>query len=640
MDESMSKESAIGDGEIFAVQYLRAIAALLVLYIHTGVYTQKFYWPSPRGFGAAGVDLFFVISGFIMLVVTTRRPLPPRAFLLRRAIRIVPLYWLVTFGVLVVGLLKPAAMLHNVVAFDHVVLSLLFIPHINPLEGSYAPFFKLGWTLNYEVYFYLIFAAFLTIPAMRERLAALTGAFLAAVALYVAIWPDDPFLHTFCNPIILEFVIGAWVGRLYVDGRLRKIDPRAAGALLVLGVLSMTLLFDSRDIGRVPTAGLGAAAVMIALLSIEARGRLPFSPVLALLGDASYSIYLAHPLALTLARLVSERLRLPVERAAPGMLAVLLVMALAVAAGVAMHLWVERPMLAFLRRRLLAPARRTRSSDGARGLADASRSGAPLVLLAITLAGSLFLAPSARAAVVEPTRLLHEEEFARGRPLDEDFWTYEIGFVRNREEQYYRASNVFVRDGALILEGRVEEVENAAFDPASSDWRHTPARAELTSGSLVTRRPLRYGAIEIVARAPSGAGTWPAIWMLGEDGRPYREIDILEAVGQQPDLVFTSAHSGPSLDRLTNWSAKTNVAGLATHWHVYRLDWTAERVAVAIDGRLVLTVDPSGAGEALRQPMNLRINLALGGEWGGKVDRSALPARFEIRSIRIFSNGS
>jgi peptidoglycan/LPS O-acetylase OafA/YrhL/beta-glucanase (GH16 family) len=639
----MSKANCVENGEIAAVQYLRAVAALFVLYIHTGVYTQKFFWPSARGFGASGVDLFFVISGFIMLVITTRRPLPPRAFLLRRAIRIVPLYWLVTLGILVVGLFWPAAMLHNVVAFDHVLLSLLFIPHINPLEGSYAPFFKLGWTLNYEVFFYLAFAAFLTIPAMRDRLAALTGAFLAAVALYVAIWPDDPFLHTFCNPIILEFVIGAWVGRLYLEGRLQNIAPRAAAGLFVLGLLGMTVFFDSRDIGRVPTAGLGAAALMIALLSLEARGRLPIRPGLVLLGDASYSIYLVHPLALSAARLVADRLRLPVEQAAPGMLALLAIMALAVAAGVATHVWVERPMLAFLRGRLLAPPRRARSRRGATGpAAVARRIGAPLVLLAIALAGSLLLARSAPAATGagETPRLLHEEDFSRGTPLDDDFWTYETGFVRNHEEQYYRASNVFVRDGALVLEGRVEEVENTAFDPASSDWRRSKPRADLTSGSIVTRRPLRHGAIEIVARAPSGAGTWPAIWMLGEDGRPYREIDILEAVGQQPDLVFTSAHSGPSLDRVTNWSAKTKVEGLSARSHLYRLEWTAERVAVSIDGRTVLTVDPSGAGEALRRPMNLRINLALGGEWGGEIDRSALPTRFEIESIRIFANGS
>jgi peptidoglycan/LPS O-acetylase OafA/YrhL len=645
----MSKENTGERSEIFAVQYLRALAALLVVYMHTKVYTEQFSWPAPRDFGASGVDLFFVISGFIMMVITARRPPRPGEFLLRRAIRIAPLYWLVTLAILAVGLLWPAAMLHNMVTFEHVALSLLFIPHFNPLEGSYAPFFKLGWTLNYEIYFYLVFAALLAIASIGLRLAALSTVFLVSAAFYLTMLPTNPLLHTFGNPIILEFLIGAVIGALYLRGRLQVIGPRAAMALLVGGLFFMSALFDTRDFERVGTAGFGAAAVMLALLSLELRGRLRSWPLLILLGDASYSIYLAHPLVLTLARLGARTIGLPVEQIGPGMLAVMMTMAIAVAAGVAAHLWIERPMLDWLRSRLLAPASARaattaravrREPDGSRRICSA---GALVSLLAVILACSHFWAfpPSpARADSQRALRIVHEEDFSRADRLDEDFWTYEIGFIRNHEQQYYRASNVFVRDGALTIEGRVEGVANAAFDPDSQDWTRASPLAEFTSGSIVSRRPLRYGAVEIVARAPAGAGTWPAIWMLGAEGRPYREIDILEAVGQQPDLVFTSFHAGPSLDRLTNWSAKTNVPGLATQWHVYRLDWSAERIAVSIDGREALALDPSGAGEALRRPMHLRINLALGGEWGHEVDRSALPARFEIRSIRIFSDGA
>ena len=228
----------------------------------------------------------------------------------------------------------------------------------------------------------------------------------------------------------------------------------------------------------------------------------------------------------------------------PGMLALAVAMAIAVVAGVAAHWWIELPMLAFLRRRLLAQGeRRAARAVAARRTgrrADRDRGGHPR-LRHLFLGGAGARRLAARAAFV------HEEDFSRADRLDEDFWTYEIGFIRNREQQYYRASNVFVRDGALVIEGRVEDVANAAFAPDSPDWTRSASRAELTSGSIVTRRPLRYGVVEIVARAPAGAGTWPAIWMLGEDGRPYREIDILEAVGQQPDLVFTSFHAGPSL---------------------------------------------------------------------------------------------
>jgi peptidoglycan/LPS O-acetylase OafA/YrhL/beta-glucanase (GH16 family) len=631
----MREEKIAADGEILAVQYLRAVAALLVVYLHTKVYTDRFAWPLPRDFGAAGVDLFFVISGFIMVVITARRPLPPRQFLLRRAIRVVPLYWLVTLAILVVGLVAPGAMLHNLVTFDHVALSLLFIPHINPLEGSYAPFFKLGWTLNYEIYFYLVFAALLGVASLRLRLAALTGIFVAAVAFYLAVRPDDPFLHIYCNPVILEFLIGAWVGRFYLEGRPRDIPSLAAAALLVAGVVAMTILFDSDDLWRVITAGLGAGATLLALLSIEERGGLPSWPLPALLGDASYSIYLAHPLVLTPARLAAKKLNLPVDQAGPGVVAVIAVLFVAIAAGVAAHLWVERPILAALRARLALLA-----TEGEARVALTARGAAAAALL--IAAGALLLVVSAAAPARGAERappLAHEEDFSRKGRLDEDFWTYEIGFIRNHEQQYYRASNVFVDGGALVLEARGEEVANAAYEPGSTDWTRAAPMAALTSGSIVSRHPFRYGVVEIVARLPAGAGTWPALWMLGAEGRPYTEIDMMEAVGQQPDLVFTSAHAGPSLQQLTNWTAKTKLADLTTRWRLYRLDWTAERVAVSIDGETVLSLDPARAA-AFRRPMNLRINLALGGEWGGVVDKAALPARLEIRSIRIFTRGS
>ncbi|MBG0809475.1 acyltransferase family protein [Methylosinus sp. H3A] len=638
----MSDSSVSGNEEIRAVKYLRAAAAILVVFIHTGVYTEQFYWPTPRAFGAAGVDLFFVISGFIMMVVTAQRPTGPGEFLARRLIRVAPLYWLFTLAILAVCLAWPAAMLHNLVTFDHIALSLLFIPHFNPLEDNYTPFFKLGWTLNYEIYFYFVFAALLVLRSIRLRLAILAFLFSAATAFYLAVLPTNPFLHIYCNPIVLEFVIGAAVGYLYVRGKAAKIAPGAAAALIGGGAFVIVVLFDSDDFARVRTAGLASAALLLGLLATEARGRLPRSPMLMLLGDASYSIYLAHPIVLTLARIGARALHLPVERPLAGMVAVVSTLALSIAAGVVVHLLVEKPMLAVLRRRLLRRASERTAAVAAPSLEHGAARRAGVAALLLCAFGVAAIALAERGVAAEqkhtPARLVHEEDFARAGALDDNFWSYEIGFIRNREEQYYRPSNVFVADGALVLEGRAEGVVNARYDRASSDWTRSTLCAEFTSGSIVSRRSMRYGSVEIVARAPKGAGTWPAIWMLGEDGAPYREIDILEAVGKQPDIVFTSAHAGPTLDQLTNWSAETNVPTLSSQWHSYRLDWSSETIAVSIDGRRVLAVAPRGADDPLRRPMHIRINLALGGSWGGPIDKSALPARFEIKSIRVYSN--
>ncbi|HEY8064158.1 MAG TPA: acyltransferase family protein [Methylosinus sp.] len=640
----MSDSSANGGEEIRAVQYLRAAAAILVVFSHTGVYTEQFYWPTPRAFGAAGVDLFFVISGFIMMVVTAQRPTTPGRFLARRFIRIAPLYWLFTLAILAVCLVWPAAMLHNLATFDHVARSLLFIPHFNPLESNYTPFFKLGWTLNYEIYFYVVFAALLVLPSIRLRLATLALLFSTAAAYYLAFLPVEPFPHIYCNPIILEFVIGAAVGYLFLRGKTAAIAPRYAAMLIGAGSFVIVVMFDADDFTRVQT-GIASAALLLGLLSKEAHGRLPRSSTLLLLGDASYSIYLAHPIVLTLARVAAQALHVPVDQPLLGMAAVVSTLSLSIVAGVLTHLFIEKPMLAFLRRRLLTRARKpdlvaAPSLPRVSTRLDRRADAAALLFCALgvatfALAGKSHAAETKRSA---PARLVHEEDFSRAGALDENFWSYESGFIRNREAQYYRPSNVFVANGALVLEGRAEGVVNPLYDRASNDWTRSTLCGEFTSGSIVSRRSMRYGAVEIVARAPKGAGTWPAIWMLGNDGPPYREIDILEAVGKQPDIAFTSAHGGPTLDELTNWSAETNVPTLSTQWHVYRLDWSAETIAVSIDGRRVLTVAPRGADDPLRQPMHIRINLALGGSWGGPIDKSALPARFEIKSIRVYSN--
>ena len=572
----MSDSSVNGSEEIRAVQYLRAAAAILVVFSHTGVYTEQFYWPTPRAFGAAGVDLFFVISGFIMMVVTAQRPTTPGEFLARRLIRVAPLYWLFTLAILAVCLVWPAAMLHNLVTFDHVARSLLFIPHFNPLESNYTPFFKLGWTLNYEIYFYIVFAALLVLPSIRLRLVTLAFLFSTAAAFYLAFLPADPFPHIYCNPIILEFVIGAAVGYLFLQKKMAKIAPRYAAMLIGGGSFVIVVMFDADDFTRVQT-GIASAALLLGLLAKEAHGRLPRSPMLMLLGDASYSIYLAHPLVLTLARVAARALHVPVDQPLIGMAAVVSTLSLSIVAGVLTHLFIEKPMLAFLRRRLLrraakpavvaAPALPLVSTRHDRRADAAALLFCALGVAAFAFAGKSLAAETKRAAQA-PARLVHEEDFSRAAALDENFWSYEIGFIRNREEQYYRPSNVFVADGALVLEGRAEGVVNARYDRASNDWTRSTLCAEFTSGSIVSRRSMRYGSVEIVARAPKGAGTWPAIWMLGgEDGAPYREIDILEAVGKHPDIVFTSAHAGPTLDELTNWSAETNVPALSTQWH-------------------------------------------------------------------------
>lgn len=238
-------------------------------------------------------------------------------------------------------------------------------------------------------------------------------------------------------------------------------------------------------------------------------------------------------------------------------------------------------------------------------------------------------------------RLIHAEDFTAATTYDASFWIAETGFFRNNEAQYYRPANVSVRGGALVLEGRREAASNAAYNANGADWLTKTKSAEYTSGSIVSRDPFTYGVFEIVARLPQSGGVWPAIWTVDERSGPYREIDIVEAVGNLPNKVSSTVYAGHDLKSLQHWGAETPMSGLADAFHTYKLEWRKDLIVVTIDGREALRMNPEDAHkenvDPLREPMHLRINLALGGSWGGKIDDAALPTQVEVKSIKIWS---
>ena len=237
-------------------------------------------------------------------------------------------------------------------------------------------------------------------------------------------------------------------------------------------------------------------------------------------------------------------------------------------------------------------------------------------------------------------KLDHEENFAHARALDQDYWHTETGFIRNREKQYYAAENLKVVDGVLRIEARRERLFSAAHVPGSKARRASQLQAAYTSGAIVSRQEMLYGRVEVVARSPSGAGVWPAIWLLHESAGQYGEIDLFEAVGKHPDLTFATVHFGRTALSRKKRSANRHIAGFEKSWHVHSLEWTPERIVIAVDGEPLLSMNPEEArnstSDPLRQPMRLRINLALGGNWGGPIDDAALPAHFDIASIKVW----
>lgn len=264
-----------------SVQSLRAIAALLVLVYHL----------SDGGFvaGGGGVDIFFLISGFIMGTVGTRET--PRVFLIRRLIRIAPLYWLITFAMCLVSLV---GLLANF-SFDlhRLTLSLLFIPHFDP-EGHIWPLFVPGWTLNLEMLFYALFAVALLTP---RPLVVASLLLCALVALGLCGW-QAPAMIQWTTPMLLEFVLGMCISRFRAKLRPGMALPFLGISTLMLAATAIVPLDPTPY--RVIVWGLPAGLLLAGCIAMEDGDRWPTRLLAPLerLGDASYSLYLTHGIVL------------------------------------------------------------------------------------------------------------------------------------------------------------------------------------------------------------------------------------------------------------------------------------------------------------------------------------------------------
>lgn len=318
-----------------SIQHLRALAALMVALFHACQWARLDF-----GVGAAGVDVFFVISGFVMGTSTAGRAMSPGGFLRRRFIRVVPLYWLVTLALAGAALAFPARFPDVEPEPGHLLLSMAFIQHYNP-AGHPFPLLPPGWTLNYEAVFYLVFAAVLLAPE-RLRLAGLTVA-LGAVGLIGFAFP--PIYVLLANPLMLEFLAGVYIATLARAGHL---PSRSTGWMLISsGATIFVLIQLSRidaDLWRPMVWGGPAAMLVAGAVAVEADRGWPRMPLLSTLGDASYSLYLVHTLSI-------GALAMTLGAWNPWVF-VPSAMLVAAISGLACWALVERPMLKVLRSRL------------------------------------------------------------------------------------------------------------------------------------------------------------------------------------------------------------------------------------------------------------------------------------------------
>ena len=326
------------------LQLLRGLAACMVLIGHVIAEAEHFFAIPLIGplIGDAipwtrGVDIFFVISGFIITLSATRYAGQPLVFLWRRFLRVAPLYYLFTTLMVVTLLLLPGAAKDTVLEPGQILSSYLFLP-FERYDGRIAPVLSLGWTLNYEMFFYALVALSLALP---RPFWAITG-LLCGLSL-VGVLPLTGTLFTFwSNPLVLEFLFGIALARLYQRGLVWPSGAWALG-LLALGLVLLVLL-DPTGAPRFIAAGLPAALIV-------AAGTL-FCPDLTLpgqiIGDASYALYLSHRFTLRAITLLVLPL-LPSSQTA-AWIYVALTCGAALVIGIGVHLAIERPLLRALSR--------------------------------------------------------------------------------------------------------------------------------------------------------------------------------------------------------------------------------------------------------------------------------------------------
>jgi exopolysaccharide production protein ExoZ len=334
-----------------SVQQLRAAAALGVLIFHVETQVGRMgyegYWPN---FLSSGVDIFFVISGFIMWVTTYGRNVTPTQFFMNRLSRIVPLYWLITAVALLILLVRPEWMQSGALDWPHVLKSFLFIPSIHPVTlTTMEPLIIAGWTLNYELLFYAIFAIALLLPPTSRLLAAIAA--LVALASIRFLSPEPlTVLWFYSSDIVLEFGIGMLIG-WFVTSR-RSLPTVPSLLLIALGAILLAAYANraDMDLPRLVVRGIPSAAIVLGAICCELNGKVIRSAFVNYLGDASYSLYLVHGLALSAFAQVWRRLA-PDAVVANYAIFTVLAVTLACAAGLVVYELVEKPIAQAIKNR-------------------------------------------------------------------------------------------------------------------------------------------------------------------------------------------------------------------------------------------------------------------------------------------------
>ena len=352
-----------------SVQALRGLAALGVVAYHGSMIAQESHLGPTFSFkgGETGVDLFFAISGCVMVLSTEKfwgNSTSWRIFLLRRLIRIAPLYWI--FTLLKIGSLVffPGFIRHSVLDWNLIVSSFLFIPAWNPGHHGVVPILPVGWTLSYEMFFYLFFALSLWLVKRPALLLLPLLLLLSGAGLFRS--SDWGSAATVLDPILLEFAFGIGIAMAVQARRLLPAGPAlvlALVALLCFKRISPYLHLDAPQGDSFGTGdnnnfrpllyGIPTSLLLYAAISLERPARRWLVGLPLLIGDASYSIYLSHAFVIPPVEAAWHKLHWMGSASAYSLVALCLIISTFV--GIGVHWYIENPLLHFLNKKVHQP---------------------------------------------------------------------------------------------------------------------------------------------------------------------------------------------------------------------------------------------------------------------------------------------
>ncbi|KQR71382.1 family 16 glycosylhydrolase [Pedobacter sp. Leaf176] len=256
---------------------------------------------------------------------------------------------------------------------------------------------------------------------------------------------------------------------------------------------------------------------------------------------------------------------------------------------------------------------------------------------------------SAQQYSKEGYNLVWSDEFEKDGIPDAKNWTYEKGFVRNEELQWYQPENAFCRNGLLVIEARKEMKPNPLYEEGSNNWRKKPKNIEYTSACLITKglQSFQYGRFEMRGRINISSGLWPAFWTLGENGRwpGNGEIDIMEYYRGKilANIASLGANNKPKWFSNTKSTEELGGTKWASKFHIWRMDWDSEAISLYVDDVLLnktsldkLKNEDGSSVNPFRQKHYILLNLAMGGLNGGELNDTKFPNRMEVDYVRVY----